>query len=72
MVSPRGGHSDSSAAPGPQFYPGSIADEVRVVMSDPQKHSPEEEMARSLSWKLFLIVSAAAAAFAGAVYFFVL
>ena len=41
-------------------------------MSDPQKHSPDEELARALAWLLFLIVTAAASAFSGAVYFFVL
>jgi hypothetical protein len=41
-------------------------------MSDQQKYSADEEKARALSWKLFLIVSASVCAFAGAVIFFVL
>jgi len=37
-----------------------------------EKYSEDEEKARALSWKLFLIVGVAACAFSGAVIFFVL
>jgi hypothetical protein len=41
-------------------------------MSDQHRNSDHEEVARALSWKMFLIISAAAGVFSGAVYFFVL
>jgi hypothetical protein len=37
-----------------------------------QHTADDEAKARALSWKMFLIIGAAAAAFAGSVYFFVL
>jgi len=41
-------------------------------MGDHHKISADEERARALAWKMFLIIAGAASAFAGAVYFFVL